>query len=106
MEGLEQMQYNECEAKVSDLLANPDVYAADHVLWVDNGGEVHLSAVPEHVTISGWRSLNKDRLLFALRPFKQGEGLVGPEAARDPAWVRTICSIVEEQLEDGPTGVH
>lgn len=106
MADIEEMKPNSCEAKLSDLLTNVDVYAADHVLWLDHRNEVHLSAIPEKETIQSWKHLNRDRIKYALKPFLKGEGLVGPEAGQDREWLEALCAILSDETGERGETVH
>ncbi len=81
------------------LIAAADDRAGAHVLWIDNGGEVHLSAD------DGASDDGAVRLRFA--PFQPGAGMVGPLAAHDDGLIgKMYFSILHHWLHagDAPPG--
>lgn len=81
------------------LIADADDLAGAHVLWIDTGGEVHLS------TDAGNCDDSAVRLRFA--PFEAGAGMVGPLAAHDDRLVgKMYFSILHHWLHagDAPPG--
>lgn len=73
---------------LASILATADDSAGHHVLWVDRSGEVHLSVLDEG---SGPNDLQAASPSMQLRyeTFTQGNGYVGPEAAKDTNWLAT-----------------
>lgn len=81
------------------LIAEADDLAGTHVLWIDTGGEVHLSAD------AGNCDDGAVRLRFA--PFQAGTGMVGPIAAHDDRLIgKMYFSILHHWLHagDAPPG--
>ena len=81
------------------LIAAADDRAGAHVLWIDNGGEVHLSADGSACEDGAVR------LRFA--PFQAGDGMVGPLAAHDDRLIgKMYFSILHHWLHagDAPPG--
>lgn len=81
------------------LIAAADDRAGAHVLWIDNGGEVHLTAADSACHDGAVR------LRFA--PFQRGGGMVGPLAAHDDRLIgKMYFSILHHWLYagDAPPG--
>ena len=74
--------------ELRDLLRPCDDRAAHHVLWVDRGGEAHVT--PMEKTWPAPRKPGPDVLADALvyfEPFWSGNGYVGPEGADGDEWI-------------------
>lgn len=73
--------------QLRDLLRPFDDNAAHHVLWVDRGGEVHVTPLPKQ-----WRPIPApppevlDNALVRFQTFYAGYGYIGPEAAEKDEW--------------------
>jgi len=78
---------NPTKEQLADLLRPCDDRAAHHVLWVDRGGEVHVTKLPKTwpVPEPGPDVLN--RALVRFETFWAGHGYVGPEAAEADEWL-------------------
>jgi len=91
------------------LIAAADDRAGPHTLWIDTGGEVHLTALAAQATArasaAGAGNSAPVRLRFA--PFAPGAGMVGPQAARDDGLIGELYfSILHHWLHagDAPPG--
>lgn len=85
------------------LVAAADHHAGAHRLWIDTGGEVHFDPVTLHD--DGASAGAAARLRFT--PFAQGDGMVGPQAARDDRLIGELYfSILHHWLHagDAPPG--
>jgi hypothetical protein len=91
-------------AELADLLAGCDDAAASHVLWVTNSGEVHLDPLPTGVTPAGYERLHEKELKFRWETFHRGNDYVGPNAARDEAWVAKLLAELEHLWNSGFRG--
>ena len=71
------------------LLGEVDDTKANHILWVDSAGEVHLSPLPADLTPV---SFEKSHPLLRVRfeAFEAGNGYVGLDAATDEEWVTEL----------------
>lgn len=78
---------NPTKEQLAELLRPCDDRAAHHVLWVDRGGEVHVTPVPEETGPDDFRREHPD---VQLRPFIPEHDYVGPGAARDTLWVEDL----------------
>src|SRR5438094_4501800 len=82
--------------QLQQLLVPHDDRAGDHVLWVDDQGDVHIAQVPRSLTAEAFERSN---LAMRLRceTFQKGKEYVGPEAAGDSEWVsRLFEALVSE----------
>ena len=74
--------------ELRDLLRPLDDRAAHHVLWVDRGGEVHVTPMGRT-----WPAPKQpgpdvlDNALVYFEPFWAGNEFVGPDAADDDEWI-------------------
>lgn len=78
---------NPTKEQLAELLRPWDDRAAHHVLWVDRGGEVHVTKVAKSwpVPEPGPDVLN--RALVRFETFEAGNGYVGPDAVADDEWL-------------------
>jgi hypothetical protein len=82
--------------ELQQLLAQHDDRAGDHVLWVDDRGDVHLSQLPRNLTADAFERSRPDMRLRC-ETFQKGNEYVGPGAASDEAWVaRLFETLVSE----------
>ncbi|KQQ32371.1 hypothetical protein ASF61_15120 [Duganella sp. Leaf126] len=80
------------------LIAEADDCAGTHTLWIDTGGEVHLSTDD---------SAADDSVRLRFTPFQPGAGMVGPLAAHDDGLIgKMYFSILHHWLHagDAPPG--
>lgn len=94
------------------LVAAADDRAGPHTLWIDTGGEVHLTSLAAQATQATHRQDGAAagagapvRVRFA--PFAPGAGMVGPQAARDDGLIGELYfSILHHWLHagDAPPG--
>ena len=91
--------------QLQQLLAQHDDRAGDHVLWVDDRGDVYISHIPRGMTAEAFeRSSLAMRLRCETCP--KGKEYVGPEAASDPEWVsRLFEALVSEWPKAQAKGV-
>lgn len=90
--------------QLRDLIATQDDNEANHILWVDQTGEVHLTSLPSHLTPASWAAENKDRIRFRFETFLQGDGFIGTDAANDVNWISRLFSSLVRLWEAGATG--
>ncbi len=74
--------------QLRELLRPLDDLAAHHVLWVDRGGEVHVTKMER----KAWRPPPPpqevlDNAVVRFETFWAAKGYVGPEAAADDEWL-------------------
>jgi hypothetical protein len=79
------MNNNPLVDELAALLGGLEDTGAEHLLWVDHAGDVHLTVV-DGPDIPGDRA----RLLYA--PFEGGVGCVGEDAAGDPELVGELLA--------------
>lgn len=77
--------------ELRELLRPLDDRAAHHVLWVDRGGEVHVTPMAVNGKIRpAPKTPGPDVLANAMvyfEPFWAGNGYVGPEGVADDEWM-------------------
>jgi hypothetical protein len=80
------------------LIADADDTAGHHIVWLDLDGNVHVSLLVDEFPIE-WEKRNENRYKFRLESFAQGNGYVGPEAAKDERHLKAMMA----QLKHGWT---
>ena len=83
------------QAELARLMSQCDDKSASHVLWVSYSGEVHLDPLPDELTPIGFERLHQRELKFRWETFVQGNDYVGPNAAKDKAWVAKVFAELE-----------
>lgn len=80
---------NPTKEQLADLLRACDDRAGHHVLWVDRGGEAHVTPVSADCSPAEFRQDHPDaQLQFDV--FEPGHNYVGPGAADDHFWVEDV----------------
>jgi len=72
------------------LLAACDDAAANHVIWVDFGGKVHVTPVPAGLTPVGFEAAKKGEMKFRLETCGRGNDYVGEKAAASEKWTNEL----------------
>jgi len=92
--------------QLSSLLAAADDEAGHHILWVDTGGEVHLTLLDDSVSLTEFSSAYPTvRIRF--EAFCAGNGYVGADAAEDEAHVSRYFHWLQQEwagAADAPPG--
>src|SRR5215475_6979636 len=82
--------------QLQQLLAQYDDRAGDHVLWVDDRGDVSITQVPRGLTAEAFER-SSPAMRLRCETFEKGNEYVGPEAAGDDEWVsRLFETLVRE----------
>lgn len=77
--------------------------AGNHILWVDQKGEVHLTLVPEELSPNGFED-SQPSMRLRNETCGQGNGYVGEEAAADVSLMtRLFKSLVKEWADLKPS---
>jgi hypothetical protein len=90
---------------LASLLSQCDDSVADHVLWVDHNGQVHLDPLDRGVTANSFAVLNEAEMKFRLDTFQRGEGYVGPEASKDAIWINRLFVAIERLWANDTKGL-
>ena len=90
--------------QLRDLVAHCKAEEENYSLWVDQEGEVHLTAIPHELTPATWASQNRDVIRFRFETFQAGEGYLGPEAASNENWMNRLFTSLIRLWEAGATG--
>jgi hypothetical protein len=69
-----------------ELIKSCNDRAGHHVLWVAKNGDVRISRVPKDKSPVGFEDAQPDMQL-RYETFEAGNDYVGPEAAKDDAWI-------------------
>lgn len=79
---------NPTKEQLADLLRPLDDLAAHHVLWVDRGGEVHVTPMPKTSRRPPPPPPEVlDNALVYFEPLWATKGYVGPEGAGNDEWL-------------------
>jgi hypothetical protein len=85
---------NPTKEQLRALLSACDDRAGHHVLWVTKTGDVRLSPIPKDHTPVGFQE-DHPEMQLRLETFQTENDYVGPNAAKDAAWVsdlfETLC---------------
>lgn len=90
--------------QLRDLVSHCDADHENHSLWVDQQGEVHITAIPQDLTPALWATQHKDLIRFRFETFQAGEGYLGPEAASNDNWMNRLFNSLIRLWEAGATG--
>lgn len=77
-------------AELKQLIMNCDDMAAHHIVWVDHGGNVNITPLPEKFSPAGFQTANEDKIKFRLETLNRGNEYVGITAANDGLWVENL----------------
>jgi hypothetical protein len=94
---------NPTAAQLADLIAAADPHKS-YVLWVDHGGQVHLSDVATYGNPASFCIAHQGRMRFRCATFfpcyVPGTHDLGPEAASDMRWVVMLFRTLYHQWEE------
>jgi hypothetical protein len=91
--------------QLQQLLTQHDDRAGDHVLWVDDRGDVHISQIHGNLTATAFERSHPD-LRLRCETFHKGNEYVGPAAADDEVWVsRLFESLLSQWPKANSKGV-
>lgn len=94
---------NPTTSELATLYAACDDTNANHVLWVDDDGAVHITPVPEGVP-PGQLAKQLPGLRFRYETAIAGNGYVGAKAAEDEAYVSRMLSHLVRDWREGLRG--
>ena len=83
------LKSNPDKNELRTLLDACDDNAGHHVIWVDHEGEVHSTLLVD-LTPAGFEMRLGSHMKFRYESLQQGNGYVGPEAAKDDFWVSIL----------------
>ena len=87
---------NPAAAQLAALYATCDDRNANHVLWVDEDGDVHITPVPKGLP-PGQLAKQLPRLRFRYETAMAGNGYVGAKAADDEEYVsRMLAHLIRD----------
>ena len=75
--------------QLREMVQSCDDHAGDHIIWVDNVGEVTISCVPRKLPISEFEKAHPD-LKIRVERCAIGKEYVGEQAANDADWISEL----------------
>lgn len=84
--------------QLRQLLAPCNDLAGNHVLWVNNAGDVQLTRVAPDLPYVGFEQTHPDMLL-RYETFQRGNEYVGPNAAADDEWVSELLESLRREWQ-------
>lgn len=83
-------------AQLQGIFAVADDAEGHHVLWIDTEGAVHLDALPLEMGPLEFEKINAATMQMRFQTLDCGNDYVGPNAAQDLDWMRSVLEALTE----------
>jgi hypothetical protein len=95
---------NPTQEQLRELLHSCDDNAGRHIIRVDRRGEVHITLLPDDEMPASWAKKMHNQIQFRYKTHGMGSGYVGPEAAKDAAYVQLLFRDLLQDWQSGSRG--
>jgi hypothetical protein len=95
---------NPTQELLRELLRSCDDNAGRHIIRVDRRGEVHITLLSDDETPASWAKKMENQIQFRYETRDMGSGYVGPEAAKDAAYVQLLFRDLLQDWQSGSRG--
>lgn len=87
-----------------NMIAQINDFESDHIIWVDNEGNVRITSLPDNLTSSGWTIQNRKTIKFRFETFTSGNGYLGKNAVQNTAWLNRLYNALINNWSKGIQG--
>ena len=98
------LNYNPTQEQLRELLLSCDDNSGRHIIRVDRRGEVHITLLSDDETPTSWAKKMENQIQFRYKTRGMGSGYVGPEAAKDAAYVQLLFRDLLQDWQSGSRG--
>jgi len=89
---------------LKNIIAQINDFESDHIIWVDNDGNVRITPLPANLTSSSWTIQNRKTIKFRFETFTCGNGNLGQNAVQNTVWLNRLYNALVSNWNKGNQG--